>query len=286
MNSAGITVAATGSVRINSALGNNAILIGNTTTGNIQLGSITSAETKVTGASVLVDGTSVAVGGGSSTQGTTVGKAGVATSIRGTVSISQVYNLPITAPALNQVLGCDVLGEASWLTAVRSGYAFNPIVNGTTTITTGNKAYWFTCLINEPMAVKGYSIYVSGGGSDSARVGIYRGYLEAGAVGVGSTITLVGQSLSTALSSSLPFNRNAIIVAVGQSLVFAAGEYMTIAFHSSGISNVYVSSPASTNLVDISYTTTSNYVASGFPASVPQTSISTGNLSRPCFELY
>ena len=286
INGTDIAVAATGQVNINSALtGSNAILIGNTTTGAIQLGSITASETKVTGVSVLVDGTTVAIGTGSSTGSTTVGKTGVATSIRGTVNISGVYTLPVTAPALYQVLGCNILGGASWTTAVRSGYAFNPISRGTTTIATGNKSYWFTCLLTEPILVSGCQVYVSSGSGDNARVGIYRGFMRSGLAG---SIPLVGQSVSSSLATGIAaFNRLAITATVGQSLLFAAGDYMTIAFHSSGSTNVYVASPISTGgLVEISYNSAANYTTVGFPTTIAQATVSTVNNNRPCFELY
>jgi hypothetical protein len=171
--------------------------------------------------------------------------------------------------------------------SIISGYPFNPIQNGTTAITSGNKYYWFTCSLNMAAIISGYSIYVAAGGADNVRVGIYRGYLKSGAVGVGANITLVGQSIPSLLTLGLPFNKNAITVVAGQSLSFAAGEYMTIAFHSNGTSNSYVASPVASALsVDISFNTTTNYVVAGFPNTITNTAINGANLNRPCFELY
>jgi hypothetical protein len=223
--------------------------------------------------------------GGTSATSVAIARAGTA------VKISNVYNLPTAAPAVGQVMGCSALGDASWVSGPSAlsitGYPFNPIQNGTTAITAGNKYYWFTCSLNMATIISGYSIYVAAGGADNVRVGLYRGYLKSGAVGVGANITLVGQSIASLLTTGLPFNKIAFTVVAGQSLSFAAGEYMTIAFHSAGTSNSYVGSPVASALsVDISFNTTASYVVGGFPTTLANTAINGANLNRPCFELY
>ena len=108
------------------------------------------------------------------------------------------------------------------------------------------------------------------GGSDSVRFGIYRGFLKAG-VGTnpGLNMTLVGQSVSNILTVGLPFNRIPIVAVAGQNLSFVNGEYMTIAFHSSGTSNIYMGSPASGFLqVNLAFKTLTNFVSAGFPSSI------------------
>jgi hypothetical protein len=172
--------------------------------------------------------------------------------------------------------------------SIVSGYPFNPANRATTVIAVGSKQYWFTVLMSESSLISGFTLFLNSG-SDSFRMGIYRGYLKSNAgSNPGATITLCGQSSGAGLTSSIPFNRVAITAVVGQTLSFAAGEYMTIAFHSNGGTNSYIASPASgTPFTELTYTTLANYVASpGFPATLGQASISSPNNQRPCFELY
>jgi hypothetical protein len=157
------------------------------------------------------------------------------------------------------------------------------VANATTTITSGTKSYWFIALIHETTTISGFSAYITAG-SDTMRVGIYRGYLRAS---TSDTITLVGQSASGAPFAGLPYMRRAITAVAGQSLVFAPGDYMTIGFHSQGTTNGFVASPASGSLLtEISYNSSTNYAATGFPATMTPTSILSGNAQRICFELY
>ena len=132
--------------------------------------------------------------------------------------------------------------------------------------------------------ISGIQVVLSGGGSDTVRTGIYRGYVKSG---VSGSITLVGQTTSTTYSLGLPYNRKTIVAEVGQNLNFAVGEYMTIAFHSSGISNgYYINGVLPAGNTDIMYITSNNYVSAGFPATLTQSSISSTLLNRVCFELY
>ena len=179
--------------------------------------------------------------------------------------------------------GVDGVAGTTGASGVRAGLAFNPVANATTTITSGTKSYWFIALIHETTTISGFSAYITAG-SDTMRVGIYRGYLRAS---TSDTITLVGQSASGAPFAGLPYMRRAITAVAGQSLVFAPGDYMTIGFHSQGTTNGFVASPASGSiLTEISYNSSTNYAAAGFPATLTTTSILSGNAQRLCFELY
>jgi hypothetical protein len=172
---------------------------------------------------------------------------------------------------------------ATGASGVRAGLAYNPVSNATTTITTGNKAYWFIAVINEPTTINGFSTYVSTG-SDTMRVGIYRGYLRASTSDV---ITLVGQSAAGVVNAGLPYTRRSISVTSGQSLTFTPGEYMTIAFHSSGTTSSFLASPVmGSQLTDVSYNSSVNYTTTGFPTTLLSTSINSSNIQKPCFELY
>ncbi len=76
----------------------------------------------------------------------------------------------INGSALQFLKANGSVDSNTYLTVIGSGYTFNPIQHGTTTITAGTKSYWFICLMTEATVVSGYSCYVSGGGSDNARM--------------------------------------------------------------------------------------------------------------------
>ena len=106
-------------------------------------------------------------------------------------------------------------------------------------------------------------------------------------VGSPAFMTLVGQSTSTTGTIGLPYNRKNIIAVSGQNLSFASGEYMTIAFHSSGTTNIYYSSAnIGTPTTDVAYTSITNYGTNSFPATLTSTSISASLSIRLCLELY
>lgn len=165
-----------------------------------------------------------------------------------------------------------------------TGYPFNPIQNATTTLGSGSKAYFYTILISRATIISGVQFYLSSG-ADPMRVGIYRGYLKSGVSGI---ITLVGQTTNTSVVAGLPYIRKTITAETGQNLNFGIGEYMTIAFHSSGTTSVYMQSATlSVGNSDLMYNSSSNYVASpGFPSTLNQTTILGTVVSKICFELY
>ena len=73
-------------------------------------------------------------------------------------------------------------------------------------------------------------------------------------------MTLSGQSAGGVLpiSSTTVFHRMPIT---------ANGEYMTIAFHSQGSTNVYLTGPSTTAFwAELGYNSTANYAVAGFPA--------------------
>ena len=163
------------------------------------------------------------------------------------------------------------------------GYIFNPFQNGTTTITSGNKSYFYTVRINRPSTINGFSTYVATG-SDPVRVGIYRSFVRGSPL---SNATLVGQSASTPSIIGLPFLSGAIIPVAGQSLNFNSGEYMVIGFSSQGTTNLYfTSSLATTANLDMAFYSLTYYVASGFPVSLTTSQQSSTLLNKICLELY
>jgi hypothetical protein len=166
-----------------------------------------------------------------------------------------------------------------------SGYPFNPVSRATGTITSGTKSYYFTCLMNQACIISGFSLYLDNG-SDNFRMGIFRGCIN----GLTSaSMTLIGQSAGGVLpiSSSTVFHRMPITAVSGQNLTFANGEYMTIAFHSQGSTNVYLTGPSTTAFwAELGYNSTANYAVAGFPATLAPNAALGGIPQRPCFELY
>ena len=169
--------------------------------------------------------------------------------------------------------------------SIVSGYPFNPISRATGTITSSTKSYYFTCLLNQATLISGLSIYLDSG-SDNFRMGIFRGCIN----GLTSaSMTLCGQTAGGVLpiNSTTVFHRVPITAVNGQNLTFANGEYMTIAFHSQGSTNVFLTGQGTTaTWVELGYNTTTNYAAAGFPATISPSSILGGIPQRPCFELY
>ena len=102
---------------------------------------------------------------------------------------------------------------------------------------------------------------------------------------VTSTITLCGQTTNTTITAGA-YNIKDITVISGQNLTFSRGEYMTIAFHSSGSTSSFYQSAATAADQRIAYTSTANYASAGFPATLTSTSISTALAIKICFELY
>ena len=166
-----------------------------------------------------------------------------------------------------------------------SGYPFNPVSRATGTITSSTKSYYFTCLMNQACIISGLSIYLDNG-SDNFRMGIYRGCIN---TLTSASMTLCGQTAGGILpiSATTVFHRLPFSLVSGQSLTFANGEYMTIAFHSAGSTNLFLTGQGTTAFwTDLGFNTTQNYAIAGFPASLSPSSILGGIPQRPCFELY
>jgi hypothetical protein len=173
---------------------------------------------------------------------------------------------------------------------VRAGLAFNPIQNATQALTAVTKLYWYIVLLNEATTITGFQVFCNTSSSDYLRVAVYRGALKTSGSG---TITLCGQDVGGAPSvggsyGGLEYCRRAFVVQSGQNLSFAAGEFITIGFHSTGSQNTFYASAttAATN-TQHAYTSISNYAnTSGFPASLTSSHISAVLANRVCFEFY
>jgi hypothetical protein len=166
--------------------------------------------------------------------------------------------------------------------SIVAGYAFNPVQNGTNLPTSGTKSYYFTVLLNQATIISGFTLYLDNG-SDNFRMGIFRGNLT----NSGPSITLCGQSSGGPLNATTIMNRVAITAVSGQNLNFNSGEYITIAFHSQGSTNVFVASPVAVGISqELAWNSNTNYAAAGFPATLTSPSILGAIQIRPCFELY
>jgi hypothetical protein len=172
----------------------------------------------------------------------------------------------------------------SAITAIKQkGYPFNPMQTATIAIPTSSKSYFYTIIINRPLTISGFSVWL-GAGSDQIRVGIFRGFVKASPI---STATLVGQSVPITPTTSLPYTTGPINVISGQSLSFASGEYMTLGFSSNGTTNSFLTSPtfAAPGNIDLAFNGPVNYVNLGFTSTLQSTQQTSGLIYKICMEL-
>ena len=195
-----------------------------------------------------------------------------------TNKITSTY-IPIANDDLTNKLYID-----SAINAIKQkGYPFNPLSNGTVAIPTSSKSYFYTIIINRPLTISGFSVWL-GGGSDNIRVGIFRGFVKASPI---STATLVGQSGIIAATSSLPYTTGTITAVALQNLSFASGEYMTLGFSSNGTTNSFFTSPTTTPPAnsDIAFNGPVNYVNLGFTSTLQSSQQTSPLIYKVCMEL-
>lgn len=173
-------------------------------------------------------------------------------------------------------------------TSSLSGFVYNSINNGTQLLTAGTKQYMYAHQITYATTISGFNIFTPSG-SDSFKVGIYRGCIRGS--GAAGTATLVGQSTFSAPTTItatggavMSFTRRAITAETGQNLSFVAGEFITIAFHSSGSTNVYWASPTPVTVQDLIYTTSA--ISGSFPATLSTSNVLGTLTNRICIEFY
>jgi hypothetical protein len=100
--------------------------------------------------------------------------------------------------------------------------------------------------------------YLSTQGSSTFRIGIYRGDL--------TTATLVGETPGNTPTST--YMVRTFTVKASQSLTFTTGQQVVVAFTASGATSVPVNVVGSLNAALAAKSTTVNYAAAGFPASI------------------
>jgi hypothetical protein len=133
--------------------------------------------------------------------------------------------------------------------------------------------------------ITGIKAYISIPGSDFINCAIYRGKtLTASSVLVMTTGQLTVSSVVANNYMTLP-----LTLQTGQSRVFTAGEYVTLAFHSSGTTTVYYTCSAAPLNLGITYLSTTCYAAAAtpvFPANLSLITQSGTNNIRTHFEFY
>ena len=229
--------------------------------GGLSLGNSTSTDLVITSTALPTTG------------GTMTGSIAMTTN-----KITSTY-IPIANDDLTNKLYID-----SAINAIKQkGYPFNPLSNGTVAIPTSSKSYFYTIIINRPLTISGFSVWL-GGGSDNIRVGIFRGFVKASPI---STATLVGQSGIIAATSSLPYTTGTITAVALQNLSFASGEYMTLGFSSNGTTNSFFTSPTTTPPAnsDIAFNGPVNYVNLGFTSILQSTQQTSPLIYKVCMEL-
>ena len=135
--------------------------------------------------------------------------------------------------------------------------------------------------------ITGIKAYISIPGSDFINCAIYRGKtLTASSVLVMAT----GQvTVSSVIDANNYMTLPLTFLTPGQSRVFTTGEYVTLAFHSSGTTTVYYICAAAPANLGISYLSTACYAAAATPAFPANLSLITQNgtnLIRTHFEFY
>lgn len=207
-----------------------------------------------------------------------IGRSGITSTILGTTNINSVYTLPNTAPAVGQVITCGSLGVANWITPSVGAFSFvypYPTATRTVIIGAGTRTLCNTYTMTSNITFSSASLFFPVTGSDTTRVGIYRGDL--------TTATLVGQTASTAPSSAY-FTRT-ITVVVGQSLTFTVGQQIVIAFTQNG-STTSISTTTGVSNLALAFISTTGYSAAGFPALISGIALPAATIVRQNIDLY
>jgi hypothetical protein len=151
-----------------------------------------------------------------------------------------------------------------------AGVLVVPIVTSSVAVGTGSNDYYLNFKIPYNLTISKVDFSVSTAGSDSVRIGIYRGQ--------DLTAVLVGQSAGGAVST---LNSRTITAEVGQNLSFSGGEWMVIGVGVGGTTtNLFGSACPVNNLIAWTNTTDSS---GGFPAN-PRSKAGT-RTSFPSIEL-
>lgn len=164
----------------------------------------------------------------------------------------------LTTVSATTISGGTFYGDGSNLTGIGGGaspvlFEVVPIQTSSVAVGTGSNDYYLNCRIPYACTISGVTFSVSSAGSDSVRIGIFRGQ--------DTTATLVGQTAASTVST---FNTFTITEVSGQNLEFSAGEKFVVGVAIGGTTtSLYGSSCPSNNTFAWSNTTDS--AAAGFP---------------------
>lgn len=205
------------------------------------------------------------------------------------------FIMPTTRGTAGQVITASgVAGTPStWATpsvtpgsSINAGWGFLPMSMITATATAATRSFYYISMVPINTVITGIKAYINAAGADFINCAIYRGKNLV----VGSPLVMTSGRVT--VLSTLDANNYMTLpltLQAGQSATFTAGEYVTIAYHSSGSGAVYYICPASTANLGISYISTACYAASGtptFPANLSLITPSTTNTIRTHFEFY
>lgn len=127
-----------------------------------------------------------------------------------------------------------------------------PIATSSVAVGTGSNDYYLNFKIPYGLTISNVDFSVSTAGSDTVRIGIYRGQ--------DLTAVLVGQSAGATVST---LNSVSIVAVSGQNLIFTTGEYMVIGVAVGGTTtNLFGSACPANNSIAWTNTTDSS---AGFP---------------------
>ena len=192
--------------------------------------------------------------------------------------MSRRVHLALTAPIGSDKLtvsgNTTIYGTLSATTYVglpNSGVLVVPIATSSVAIGTGSNDYYLNFKIPYNLTISKVDFSVSIAGSDSVRIGIYRGQ--------DLTAVLVGQSAGGTVST---LNSVPIVAEVGQNLTFSAGSWIVIGVAVGGTTtNLFGSACPANNLIAWTNTTDSS---GGFPTN-PRSKAAT-RTSFPSIELH
>ena len=209
-----------------------------------------------------------------------------ATGPTGATGSTGATGAPSTVTGPTGATGSTGATGATGPVGTNAGWAYLPMSSITGTTTAGIKRFFYISMVPLNTTITGIKAYISIPGSDFINCAIYRGKtLTASSVLVMTTGQLTVSSVVASNYMTLPLT----FLQTGQSRVFTAGEYVTLAFHSSGTTTVYYICAAAPANLGISYLSTTCYAAAAtpvFPANLSLITQSGTNLIRTHFEFY
>jgi len=166
---------------------------------------------------------------------------------------SKVTINTVTGLTSSGTISTSVLSATTYQNLPNAGVLVVPIATSSLAIGTGSNDYYLNFKIPYDLTISKVDFSVSSTGSDSVRIGIYRGQ--------DLTAVLVGQSTGGTVST---LNSVSIVAESGQNLTFSGGSWIVIGVAVGGTTtNLYGSACPVNNLIAWTNTTDSS---GGFPA--------------------